>query len=46
MLINNKNLIKTIKRVDLTNEQETNLIIHLQHYKKMHFYIQEMEMFI
>ena len=25
MLINNKNLIKTIKRVDLTNEQETNL---------------------
>ena len=25
MLINNKNLIKTIKRIDLTNEQETNL---------------------
>ena len=25
MLINNENLIKTIKRVDLTNEQETNL---------------------
>ena len=25
MLINDKNLIKTIKRVDLTNEQETNL---------------------
>ena len=25
MLINNKSLIKTIKRVDLTNEQETNL---------------------
>ena len=25
MLINNKNLIKTIKRVNLTNEQETNL---------------------
>ena len=25
MLINNKNLIKTIKRVDLTTEQETNL---------------------
>ena len=25
MLINNKNLIKTIKRVDLTNEQEANL---------------------
>ena len=28
MLINNKNLIKTIKRVDLTNEQETNLNAH------------------
>ena len=26
MLINNKSLIKTIKRVDLTNEQETNLV--------------------
>ena len=25
MLINNKSLIKTIKRIDLTNEQETNL---------------------
>ena len=25
MLINNKNLIKTIKRIDLTTEQETNL---------------------
>ena len=25
MLINNKNLIKTIKRIDLTNEQENNL---------------------
>ena len=25
MLINNKNLIKTIKKIDLTNEQETNL---------------------
>ena len=25
MLINNKHLIKTIKRIDLTNEQETNL---------------------
>ena len=25
MLINNKSLIKTIKRVDLTTEQETNL---------------------
>ena len=25
MLINNKNLIKTIKRIDLTSEQEANL---------------------
>ena len=25
MLINNKSLIKTIKRIDLTNEQEANL---------------------